>query len=142
MEILDLAHNHLKTGKKPETTLKYFTPEELRCSCCDQDGMNEAFMDKVSELREQLGFPFIVTSAYRCVKHPIEARKNSPGAHTTGRAIDIGVSGLDAYVVLRAALNAGFTGIGVKQKGKGKQQKTKRNTGSLTRTRTCHLSAP
>jgi zinc D-Ala-D-Ala carboxypeptidase len=106
--------------KLGETTLKYFTPEELRCSCCDQDGMNEAFMEKVSELREQLGFPFIVTSAYRCVKHPIEARKNSPGAHTTGRAIDIGVSGLDAYVVLRAALNAGFTGIGVKQKGKGR----------------------
>ena len=37
--------------KLGETTLKYFTPEELRCSCCDQDGMNEAFMDKVSELR-------------------------------------------------------------------------------------------
>ena len=106
--------------KLGETTLKYFTPEELRCSCCDQDGMNEAFMDKVSELREQLGFPFIVTSAYRCVKHPIEARKNSPGAHTTGRAIDIGVSGLNAYKLLIGSLNAGFTGIGVQQKGEGR----------------------
>jgi len=103
-----------------ETTLKYFTPEELRCSCCDQDGMNEAFMDKVSELRKQLGFPFIVTSAYRCAKHPIEARKASPGAHTTGRAIDIGVSGMSAYLVLQGALKAGFRGIGVQQKGEGR----------------------
>ena len=100
--------------------MKYFTPEELRCSCCDQDGMNEAFMEKVSALREQLGFPFIVTSAYRCVKHPIEARKASPGAHTTGKAIDIGVHGSRAYTLLKAALNAEFEGIGVQQSGEGR----------------------
>ena len=100
--------------------MKYFTPEELQCSCCDQDGINPEFMEKVSALREQLGFPFIVTSAYRCVKHPIEARKDSPGAHTTGRAIDIGVSGMSAYLVLQGALKAGFRGIGVQQKGEGR----------------------
>jgi len=100
--------------------LKYFTPEELQCSHCQKDGINSEFMEKVSALRKQLGFPFIVTSAYRCPEHPIEARKASVGAHTTGRAIDIGVSGMSAYLVLQGALKAGFRGIGVQQKGEGR----------------------
>tara|TARA_R110002020_G_scaffold198231_1_gene399454 strand:+ start:14715 stop:15086 length:372 start_codon:yes stop_codon:yes gene_type:complete len=96
---------------------KYFTDLELRCSHCNQDGINEEFMSKVETLREQLGFPFIVTSGYRCAEHPIEARKASPGAHTTGRALDLSVNGENAYKLLSGALSAGFTGIGVNQKG-------------------------
>ena len=105
---------------KGEVTLDYFTPEELQCSHCQKDGINLEFMEKVSALRKQLGFPFIVTSGYRCPEHPIEARKASVGAHTTGRAIDIGVSGMSAYLMLQEALKAGFRGIGVQQKGEGR----------------------
>ena len=105
---------------KGEVTLEYFTPEELQCSHCQKDGIILEFMERVSALRKQLGFPFIVTSAYRCPEHPIEARKASVGAHTTGKAIDIGVSGLNAYKLLIGSLNAGFTGIGVQQKGEGR----------------------
>ena len=36
---------------------KYFTKRELRCSHCNQHGMNEEFMSKVEILREQLDFP-------------------------------------------------------------------------------------
>jgi len=97
--------------------LKYFTDFELACKCCHKDGIDLEFMEKVVKLREKLGFPFVVSSAYRCASHPIEKRKASPGAHTTGKAIDIGVSGLNAYKLLTEALKAGFTGIGVQQKG-------------------------
>jgi len=79
--------------------------------------MNDAFMAKIEALREELNFPFVVTSGYRCANHPIEARKASPGAHTTGRALDLLVSGENAYKLLSGALRAGFTGIGVNQKG-------------------------
>lgn len=96
---------------------KYFTKKELRCSHCNQHGMNEEFMSKVELLREQLDFPFIVTSGYRCEDHPIEARKTSSGAHTTGRALDLSVYGQDAHRLLSGALTAGFTGIGINQKG-------------------------
>jgi uncharacterized protein YcbK (DUF882 family) len=43
-----------------------------------------------------------------------------PGMHTTGLAADIGVSGAEAVQVLRLALEAGFKGIGVQQKGNGR----------------------
>lgn len=98
-------------------TYKYFTESELACSHCNQRGIDEQFMSKIESLREELGFPFIVTSGYRCEQHPIEARKTSSGAHTTGRALDISVSGERAFRLLSGALSAGFTGIGVNQKG-------------------------
>ena len=97
---------------------KYFLPHELRCSHCGAEKMQSHFMEKVIILRELLGFPFIVTSAYRCENHPIESRKDSPGAHTTGQALDINVYGNNAHRLLDAALRAGFSGIGISQKGK------------------------
>lgn len=95
---------------------KYFTEEELLCQHCNAKGIDSNFMQKIDQLREDLGFPFPVTSGYRCPKHPIEARKSSPGAHTTGRAIDIGVRGERAYRLIQKALEHGFSGIGVNQK--------------------------
>ena len=77
-------------------------------------------MAKIDNLREELGFAFPVTSGYRCPNHPIEARKKAPGAHTTGKAIDIGVSGNDAYILIEAAIRDNFTGIGINQKGTGR----------------------
>jgi uncharacterized protein YcbK (DUF882 family) len=97
--------------------MKYFTEDELKCTHCGKSGMDKDFMIRIEALREQLGFPFPVNSAYRCPEHPIEARKSSPGAHSTGHAIDIGVQGEKAHMLLDAALQAGFTGIGVSQKG-------------------------
>lgn len=96
---------------------KYFSTEELKCQHCGADGMNETFMVKVEALRWELGFPFVVTSAYRCKDHIIERKKKTPGAHATGHAIDIAVRGDKAYKLLDAALRVGMTGIGVNQKG-------------------------
>ena len=96
---------------------KYFTEDELRCSHCGINNMNNLFMQRIVMLRELLGFPFVVTSAYRCKDHPIESRKDSPGAHTTGQALDINVYGNNAHRLLDAALRAGFSGVGIAQKG-------------------------
>tara|TARA_Y100001951_G_C11063891_1_gene142338 strand:+ start:70 stop:453 length:384 start_codon:yes stop_codon:yes gene_type:complete len=96
---------------------KYFTDEELACSHCNKMYMHMGFMRKIEELRELLGFPFIVTSGFRCRVHPIEVRKNSPGPHTTGQALDINVYGNNAHRLLDAALRAGFNGVGIAQKG-------------------------
>ena len=70
----------------------YFTKDEMRCQCgCNQDGMNAKFMEKLTALRAEWNKPMVVNSAYRCTRHPIEARKAKPGAHATGRAVDIAV---------------------------------------------------
>ena len=96
---------------------KYFSIDELKCQHCGKHNMDESFMVKVEALRQDLGFPFVVTSAYRCKDHIIERKKKAPGAHSTGHALDIAVSGDQAYRLLREALNVGMTGIGINQKG-------------------------
>ena len=96
---------------------KYFSIDELKCQHCGEHNMDESFMVKIEALRQDLGFPFVVTSAYRCKDHIIERKKKAPGAHSTGHALDIAVSGDQAYRLLREALNVGMTGIGINQKG-------------------------
>jgi zinc D-Ala-D-Ala carboxypeptidase len=79
------------------------------------------FMDKVEKLRDRLGFQMPVTSGYRCPEYNNRiSGTGRTGPHTTGRAIDIGVSHSRALEMIRMALSVGFTGIGVKQHGAGR----------------------
>lgn len=101
-----------------------FSDEELNCHCCGEANPNMEFvelMDLVQEMREELGFAFTITSAYRCPVHPIEKDKATPGQHAVA-AIDIAVSGGEAVKLVELALSKGFTGIGVNQKGLHKQR--------------------
>lgn len=102
---------------------KFFTNEELKCKCgaCSSSGdeMSDEFMRKIETLRVLLGFPFIVTSAYRCPAYNYDISNTGyNGPHTTGKAIDILVYGENAYNLMANSLLYRFNGIGVKQKGK------------------------
>lgn len=101
-----------------------FSYAELRCKCglCGSDGaeMDPAFMDAVQQLRTLYGQPMVISSAYRCRQHPVEARKAKAGAHSTGAALDIACSGAAAVTILRLAMTLPFTGIGIQQKGSGR----------------------
>jgi len=48
-------------------------------------------MDRLQDLREVCGFPFKVTSGYRCEKHNKEVSKKSKGQHSRGLAVDISI---------------------------------------------------
>lgn len=74
-------------------------------------------MNKLDIIREEVGVPFIVSSGYRHKTHPIEAKKLTPGAHASGKAVDILIRGKDALKVIEVALKHGITGLGVKQHG-------------------------
>lgn len=95
----------------------YFTEAEFKCKHTGLCEMNEQFMDKLLELRKEFDKPMRISSGYRDKRHPIEAVKSTSGAHSTGNACDIAVSGEDALQILRLALSLGFTGIGIQQKG-------------------------
>jgi uncharacterized protein YcbK (DUF882 family) len=99
---------------------EYFSEDELKCKCgCGKSDMDPEFMRKLIRLRRYLEFPFPVTSAYRCPEYNQRVSSTGPnGPHTTGRAIDIGVSGGRAYMLASAARSFGFTGIGLKQHGR------------------------
>jgi uncharacterized protein YcbK (DUF882 family) len=97
-----------------------FQAIEFDCKHCGKNEMKPEFMEKLQELRTLYGKPLRITSGYRCPKHPIEAKKTAPGAHASGLACDVGVTGADAHEILKLALELGFTGIGVQQKGTGR----------------------
>jgi zinc D-Ala-D-Ala carboxypeptidase len=94
-----------------------FSEKEMRCKHTGKCEMDVLFMVKLQTLRTDFGKPMTVNSAYRDPSHPAERDKAKPGAHTKGRAVDIAVSGADAYTLVKMALERGFTGIGVQQKG-------------------------
>ena len=97
-----------------------FSREEFRCKHTGECEMHPVFMQRLQHLRTKYGKPMVVTSGYRSRQHPIEAAKATPGEHTYGRAADIAVQGSDALLLLRLALEFGFTRIGVQQKGTGR----------------------
>jgi uncharacterized protein YcbK (DUF882 family) len=98
----------------------YFSEAELSCSCCGAYEFAPEFLYILNVIREQCGFPLPVTSGYRCPKHPVEARKRAPGAHSRGLGVDIGVGGERAHRLLEVALAQGVPRIGIQQKGEGR----------------------
>lgn len=97
-----------------------FSKREFDCSQTGENQMRADFMALLQELRTAYGKPMTVSSGYRSPRHSIEAKKASPGVHASGYACDIAVQGGDAYRVLKLALELGFTGVGVQQKGGGR----------------------
>jgi zinc D-Ala-D-Ala carboxypeptidase len=100
----------------------YFKKEEFDCQCGKCGGKNLMqleFMDDLYQLRLTVNSPFGITSGYRCEKHPMEAVKLEPGQHQDGVASDIKCNANLAHRIVKAALAAGFTGIGVSQNKRG-----------------------
>lgn len=95
-------------------TFKYFTLDEFACKHTGENEIVPAFVRRLDELRAACGFPFTITSGYRALSHPAEARKSKGGVHTTGIAADIAVSnGIERAAIIRNAIELGFNGIGV-----------------------------
>jgi len=101
-------------------TSLHFHDYELRCSHCGQNAMQPDFLEKLERLRLEYGGPLVISSGYRCPVFNSSFRSGPQGPHTTGRAVDIVVRGRRARRLLKNALEIGFTGIGVKQKGTGR----------------------
>ena len=94
--------------------MKYFKREEFNCTHTNKNEMDDAFLEKLDQLREACGFPFRITSGYRDETHPNEIRKEKPGTHNQGIAADIAVSnGVERMNIVQEALKLNFGGIGV-----------------------------
>ena len=93
-------------AKKPKEKT-YFKAKELTCKCgCNTIEFDLGFLATLNAIREECGFSFPISSAYRCPLHPIEARKERLGAHAYGKAVDILCSGENALEVIRVAQDA------------------------------------
>jgi zinc D-Ala-D-Ala carboxypeptidase len=97
---------------------QFFRKSEFACKHCGENRMDKGFVDRLDTLRAVYGKPLVVSSGYRCPTHNMAVSSTGPdGPHTTGRAVDLRVRGADAYQLLQLALHAGFSGVGIQQKG-------------------------
>ena len=93
-----------------------FTQDELMCKCgCGDLQMEDDFLEALQGIRDEVG-PMVITSAYRCPQHKVEAKKSSPGSHSKGVAVDVGIEGERALALVHNALEYGMDGIGVSQR--------------------------
>ncbi len=97
-----------------------FSESEFRCRCglCRRADMDPTFMRLVQEIRDEFGNPMRVTSGYRCpLYNDIVSTTGKTGPHTTGCAVDIGISGPDAHRLTAILFRRNLYGLGFKQKG-------------------------
>lgn len=99
---------------------KYFTEDEMKCKGSGKCEMDPKFMVMLDALRKKFGKPIIITSGYRSPEYNISIGGSKNSAHVQGKAADIAVSHADAYKIVGIAIELGFTGIGVSQKGGGR----------------------
>lgn len=108
----------VKSGPSQDKQLsKNFNEREFSCPHCRQVFVVPDLITKLQALRDNIGKPITVTSAYRCPVH----NKNIGGAkqsrHMQGQAADIVVQGMTPAQVAQAAERVGFGGIGVYKSG-------------------------
>ncbi len=69
---------------------EHFSEEELACRCgCGVNGVRPEFIAFLEEVREHLGRPMIINSAYRCPRHDSSPAIGGKGNHPQGLAVDL-----------------------------------------------------
>lgn len=106
-------------GRQKMINWPHFSEYELKCHCgCNVSAMAPAFMRVLEAIRVEYDRPMIVTSAYRCGYHNANVSTTGHnGPHTTGRAVDVLVSGSNYIDLFTIARKHGITGFGSKQHG-------------------------
>lgn len=95
-------------------TSKYFKYREFQ----SKDGnsvviMNEKTIKLLEELREWLGAPIVINSAYRSPGHNKKVGGATNSQHVKGTAVDIKVNGYSPIEVAAYGQKLGFDGIGL-----------------------------
>lgn len=89
-----------------------FSPEELQSKGDGLLYVDEGAMDSLQALRDDLGRPVIVFSAYRSPEHNRRVGGVVKSQHLLGRAFDVSTANHDPQELVDAAKRAGFKGVG------------------------------
>lgn len=89
-----------------------FSPAEIACRGTGRLLVNEAALDKLQALRDRLGKPLIVRSAYRSPEHNRAVGGAKGSKHLEGAAFDIAMANHDPAEFEAAAREVGFLGFG------------------------------
>lgn len=89
-----------------------FTPKEIACRGTGKLLVNEDSLDKLQELRAEIGLPFHVNSGYRSPEYNKKVGGAPNSFHMQGMAFDISLSNLNRDTMFKKAEDYGFNGIG------------------------------
>ena len=89
-----------------------FSPAEIACRGTGQLKLHPEALDKLQGLRDRLGKPLIVRSAYRSPQHNRNVGGAPRSKHMDGTAFDIAMSNHDPVKFAEAARAVGFLGFG------------------------------
>lgn len=96
--------------------IEFFRPYEFDSPDSPGSGqkMDLSFVQKLDQLRKKLGFPLVVQSGFRTPEHNAQVGGVDCSAHEAGKAADLrALSSGTRFAILSAALNMGFTRIGI-----------------------------
>ena len=94
--------------------MKYFKEEEFACPCCGENKTKQILMLTIDQLRDAIGQPLTISSAFRCPKHNEAVGGKSDSAHLKGLAVDIVCENSHLrFLLIKHALKLGFVRIGV-----------------------------
>ena len=91
---------------------KNFTPQEIACRGDGTLLVDSDALDKLQALRDTLGKPMIVRSAYRAPWYNRKVGGVPHSMHLKGAAFDVSMTNHDPVDFETAARNVGFTGFG------------------------------
>ena len=98
----------------PETLWRWknFSPAEIACRGTGKLKLHPEALDKLQALRDRLGKPLIVRSAYRSPEHNRALGGAKASKHMDGTAFDIAMANHDPVEFEKAARAVGFLGFG------------------------------
>ena len=98
----------------PESAWRWpsFSPAEIACRGTGQLKLHPEALDKLQALRDRLGKPLIVRSAYRSPDHNRAVGGAKASKHMEGTAFDIAMANHDPAAFEAAARAVGFLGFG------------------------------
>jgi len=115
---------------KQTIKMKYFKDKEWLCHCgcgCGRKYMDKVFVKSMTDFRELINRPIILTSPYRCLKHNKsvgglcgydDRGKYRVSYHVLGKAADFTISNKSLlHIAYKLAISSGlFKGIGLNLK--------------------------
>ncbi len=107
-----MTYKHWRDVPERSWRWKNFSPAEIACRGSGSLRINEEALDKLQALRDRLGKPLIVRSAYRSPAHNRAVGGAPRSKHMDGTAFDIAMANHDPVAFEAAARAVGFLGFG------------------------------
>jgi zinc D-Ala-D-Ala carboxypeptidase len=106
------TYRHWRDVPKRDWRWKNFSPAEIACRGSGQLKLHPEAMDTMQALRDRLGKPLIIRSAYRSPEHNSAVGGAIRSKHMDGTAFDIAMANHDPVAFEAAAREVGFLGFG------------------------------